>query len=264
MNGYAGWTMERQMTLDVIPILADGIKWLGYLPKQRIFWNAGAFADWLSEGQSFSAFKWQYVLRTGWLPIYSPKEKTVLHMGISYRYSSPLKGEIRLRSRPEANPAPRFIDTDIFPADHSNSIGGEIYYSSGPWLVGSEVYVHQFDSPTTGNPAFVGGDLVASYMITGESRSYNTATAIYGFVPVSRPVFQGGPGAWEVLLRFSSLDLDAGTIQGGKFWRLTPMVNWYLSKELRLELAYGYGVLDRFGLEGATQFFQSRIQFTIL
>src|SRR6185295_6044054 len=49
MNGYAGWTMERQMALDVIPILADGIKWLGYLKKQRIFWNVGAFGDWLSE-----------------------------------------------------------------------------------------------------------------------------------------------------------------------------------------------------------------------
>jgi phosphate-selective porin OprO/OprP len=42
------------------------------------------------------------------------------------------------------------------------------------------------------------------------------------------------------------------------------MLNWYLSPELRFELAYGYGVLDRFGIKGATQFFQSRIQITIL
>jgi len=39
MNGYCGWTFERQMAIDVIPILADGVKWLGYLPKQRILWN---------------------------------------------------------------------------------------------------------------------------------------------------------------------------------------------------------------------------------
>jgi phosphate-selective porin OprO/OprP len=101
-------------------------------------------------------------------------------------------------------------------------------------------------------------------MITGESRPYNTATGIFGFVPVSRPVFKGGPGAWEVLVRYSTLDLNGGTIQGGKFWRITPMVNWYLSKDLRLEFAYGYGVLDRFNLKGATQFFQTRVQFTLL
>ena len=41
MNGYAGWAMERQMAIDVIPILADGLKWLGYLPKQRIILEPG-------------------------------------------------------------------------------------------------------------------------------------------------------------------------------------------------------------------------------
>lgn len=264
MNGYAGWTMERQMALDVIPILADGIKWLGYLKTQRIFWNLGAFADWLSEGQSFSTFNWQYVARVGWLPIYSPDEKTVIHIGLSYRYADPLNGEIRLRSRPEANPAPQFIDTGKFPSDNSNSIGGEAYYVSGPWLFGSEVYLHQFNSSTAGDHDFVGGDIVASYMVTGESRPYNTATAIFGFVPVTKSVFRGGPGAWEVLLRYSSLDLSDGSVQGGKFARITPMVNWYLSKDIRLELAYGFGVLDRIGMKGSTQFFQTRIQFTIL
>ena len=38
------------------------------------------------------------------------------------------------------------------------------------------------------------------------------------------------------------------------------MVNWHLSDNLRLELAYGYGSLDRFDVRGDTQFFQSRIQ----
>ena len=41
------------------------------------------------------------------------------------------------------------------------------------------------------------------------------------------------------------------------------MINWYLSQNVRLELAYGYGVLNRFNLEGVTQFFQSRIQFML-
>jgi len=73
-------------------------------------------------------------------------------------------------------------------------------------------------------------------------------------------VFEGGPGAWEAVARFSYIDLDSGVLRGGKFWRFTPMVNWHLSDQLRLELAYGYGTLDRFGLRGGTHFFQSRIQ----
>jgi phosphate-selective porin OprO/OprP len=38
------------------------------------------------------------------------------------------------------------------------------------------------------------------------------------------------------------------------------MVNWYLSDNVRLEMAYGYGRLDRFSLQGNTQFFQTRLQ----
>ena len=31
MNGHSPWGYERQMALDVIPILADGIKWFGHV-----------------------------------------------------------------------------------------------------------------------------------------------------------------------------------------------------------------------------------------
>jgi phosphate-selective porin OprO/OprP len=32
---------------------------------------------------------------------------------------------------------------------------------------------------------------------------------------------------------------------------------------VRVELVYGYGQLDRFGLTGATQFFQTRVQLSL-
>lgn len=264
MVGYAGWTMERQMAIDVIPILADGVKWLGFLPEKRVLWNLGVYADWLSKSQSFSTFKWQIAARVAWLPVYLPAENKVIHLGLNYRYGEPVNGEIRVSSRPEANPAPKFIDTGKFASNYSNHIGGEAYFISGSWMVGTEVYSHHFNSVEANDPIFFGGDIVASYFITGESRPYNTSTGILGFVPVRKPVFQGGLGALEVLCRFSSLDLTDGNLNGGKFWRLTPMVNWYLNKDIRFELAYGYGVLDRFDLKGATQFFQTRLQLTLL
>ena len=71
MNGYSGWTMERQMAIDVIPILADGVKWMGFLPRQRLLWNIGVYTDWLSKSQSFSTYSWQFATRIGWLPVYS-------------------------------------------------------------------------------------------------------------------------------------------------------------------------------------------------
>jgi phosphate-selective porin OprO/OprP len=264
MNGYSGWALERQMAIDVIPILADGIKWLGYLPEKRIFWNLGIFTDWLSKGQSFSTYKWQTAARVGWLPIYSPQTNTVLHIGVNYRYGQVAGGEIELKSRPEANPAPYFISTGKFQSDHSTHLGYEIYYKTGPFMIGSEYYVHKFNAPKSSDPEFKGGEVMVSYIFTGESRPYNTSTSILGFVPVKKSVFKGGKGAIEGMFRFSSFDLDGGNIRGGNFWRITPMVNWYMTKDIRFELAYGYGVLNRFAIKGGTQFFQTRLQLTLL
>ena len=106
-----------------------------------------------------------------------------------------------------------------------------------------------------------GGTRSRAYLITGETRKYNTAGGYFLAVSPRRTVFEGGPGAWEAVLRLSYIDLDDGPIHGGRFWRLTPMVNWYLSDHLRLALAYGVGQLDRFGVVGTTQFFQGRLQF---
>ena len=167
MVGYAGWTLERQMALDVIPILADGVKILGFLPDEGLFWNVGVYTDWISYKQSFSTYKWQFAARFGWLPIYSEKNNTVFHIGVNYRYGEAENGKIRLKSRPEAFPAPFFIDTQEFPTHHSTHVGAEVYFSTGPLMLGSEFYMHQFSSPETGNPVFPGGDIVASYMVTG-------------------------------------------------------------------------------------------------
>jgi phosphate-selective porin OprO/OprP len=61
----------------------------------------------------------------------------------------------------------------------------------------------------------------------------------------------------------SYIDLDDSNIEGGKLWRLTTMMNWHLSDNVRFEFVYGYGLLDRFDLDGQTHFFQSRIQLTL-
>ena len=141
--------------------------------------------------------------------------------------------------------------------------GYEAYYRQGPWLFGSEYWFTNVSSHSTGNPEFHGGDVVATWVITGETRTYNTVGGFFKQVSPARPVTQGGPGAWELVFRFSSIDLDSAAIRGGKFWRFTPMVNWHLSDNIRLELAYGYGKLNRFDLKGNTQFFQSRIQLQL-
>jgi phosphate-selective porin OprO/OprP len=264
MVGYAGWTIERFTMNDAtVPILADGIKWLFYSKKTGIMWNLGTYTDVLSEGQSFSSYEHQSVARIAWLPIRSEPKDEVLHLGVNLRYGKVEDGQLQDKSRPEAFPAPFFVDTGKFPATSTKMAGYEVYYRNKGLLLGSEYWLQAVNSPSTHNPTFNGGDVVMAWVLTGESRAYNEVGGFFTAVSPNRPVFSGGPGAWEAVLRFSNIDLDGGTVQGGKFWRFTPNVNWYLSDNVRLSFVYGFGSLNRFDLIGHTQFFQSRIQLQL-
>jgi phosphate-selective porin OprO/OprP len=262
MVGYGGWTMERTPMSDAtIPILADGIKWIGYSPSRNLLWNVGFFGDIVSKTESFSTYAHQTAGRLAWLPIES--EQTVLHLGINLRDGKPAHDTLQLRSRPEAFPAPFFVDTGSFPAENVKTTGLEVYYRPTNLLVGSEYFVQFVDSPQTGDPVFHGGFAFVSWLATGETRVYNTRGGFFDQISPARTVFEGGPGAWELVANLSYIDLDSGSLTGGKFWRLTPMVNWHMSDNVRLEIAYGYGSLDRFGLVGKTQFFQTRLQLQL-
>ena len=260
MNGYHPWGMERTPMLDFVPILADGVNYLGYFPGPRLHASLGWFADALSEQEGFSTYDNQFASRIAWTPVLSDAERKVLHVGLSGRSGEADGNSLRLRSRPESNLAPYFVDTDKIPADGARAVGFEAWYRAGPWLYGGEYNWQVVDATAGGNPTFHGGNAVITWLITGETRGYNSPGGYFNAVSPAKTVFEGGPGAWEAVLNFSYIDLDAGSIRGGKFWRLTPMVNWHMSDNVRLEAAYGYGVLDRFDLEGATQFFQFRLQ----
>ena len=264
MVGYFTWTPERAtMSEALIPILADGLKWTGTIPSGKLVYNVGAFFDEYSETESFNKNDRQLVGRAVWLP-HMGSDKPLLHLAVEARYAEANNGQLQYRSKPEVMQAQSYaIDTGKFPATHANALGVEAYYRPGPLMFGMEYFINQVDSSQTNNPLFHGGEIFAAYVLTGEVRPYNTKGAFFEAVSPARSVFEGGPGAWEAVLRYSYSDFDSGSIQGGRFWRITPMLSWYLSDNVRMEFTYGYGVLDRFGITGTTQFFQTRLQLLL-
>jgi len=231
-----------------------------YSPKHKFLWNVGYFNDLLSHNQSFSTYSSQVIGRFVLLPIISEKENKVLHVGVNLRWGKPENNKIQFRSRPESYPAPYFIDTGSFLSDSTRMAGYEAYYRTSRWLFGSEYWWVFVSSNAQRDPVFHGGDVAVSYLFNDATRPYNTVGGYFRDVEPKRTVFQGGPGAWELVIRYSKSNFNDKNVSGGNFGRITPQVNWYLSPNVRLELNYGYGHLDRFNLSGNTQFFQSRIQ----
>jgi phosphate-selective porin OprO/OprP len=267
MVGYQGWTNERAAINDaLIPILADGIKWMGYVPNGTFVYSLGWFGDSRAENESYNKSDRQFTARAVWLPFTrtGSESKDLLHLALEARLAASNDGFFHYRSKPESFEAQSYaIDTGKFAAEHSVTAGVEAYYRRGPLVIGSEYFFNQVASREEHDPFFHGGEIFVAYTLTGETRPYNARGAYFEKISPERSVFEGGPGAWEAVLRYSYADLDSKGIQGGKFWRLTPVLNWHLSENVRLEFVSGYGVLNRFGTQGGILFGQTRLQLQL-
>jgi phosphate-selective porin OprO/OprP len=261
MNGYDGFTQERYTFSDVIPLFGDGIKWLGYVPKAHLLWSLGGYANGLSAGESWQTYRAQVVGRAAYVKLDSDTAGKLYHVGAAFHVGQPQDTTLRLKSKPEVFEAPNFIDTGNFPATLGTIAGVEAYYRNGSFITGAEYYGTWARSVPNDNPAFDGGVVMASWLITGEVRPYATPAGIFKMITPRRPVTKGGKGAFETVLQVSYSSYDASTLNGGTFWRVTPMVNWYLDDHLRFEFTYGFGNLNRFSPHATTEFFQARMQF---
>ncbi len=77
-------------------------------------------------------------------------------------------------------------------------------------------------------PTFGGYYVEGSYFLTGESRNYNAQTARFERVKPKWPLSfsEGGWGAWQVMARYSALDLNDKTINGGELRDTTFGIKW--------------------------------------
>jgi hypothetical protein len=89
MVGYYGWTMERATANDAfVPILADGLKWMGNSPSGEFLWSIGWFGDRFSEKETFNRFDTQVTLRGVWLPLPADTaDDSLLHVGLGLRWA---------------------------------------------------------------------------------------------------------------------------------------------------------------------------------
>jgi phosphate-selective porin OprO and OprP len=88
---------------------------------------------------------------------------------------------------------------------------------------------------------------MGSWLITGESRGYVFEEARFKNPKPKGIVGKGGIGAWELLARYSSLDLSDEDIDGGEEDNVTVGINWYptpnfrfMANNLRPTLAVGF------------------------
>lgn len=174
-------------------------------------------------------------------------ENTRLHLGaaLSYRNTGSIDS-VRFRERPESHVTNNhLVDTGSIDADDFTRVGLEAALISGPFSLESEYNYIDLNRANSGlaNLDFSGYYVQGSWFITGESIPYDAKNGTFGKPRVKGIVGKGGVGAWQLAMRFSSLDLNDADINGGEEQNFSLGLNWYTTPNIRLSANY-VNVLD--------------------
>ena len=256
---------ERSAAADaMLPSRNVGIVWNGSRPSRYTTWAVGVFNDWIETDRDFDESATQYIGRVTWAPLRTADDSSLLHVGLGYRYSDAKEG-FRFRTEPEFNNAPDFVDTGfgqaspVLPAERLQTWNAELSWRRGPFWLASEYTRTTVDSAQFNNPNFDGYWIAGSWVLTGEMRPYNKKSGTFSGVPISRSVYQGGKGAWELSARWSSVDLSDGLIEGGEMDVASLGVTWWLSPVFSLSADYRYIWNEWLGVEGTSSGLNSRV-----
>lgn len=168
--------------------------------------------------------------------IYAPKMAgNQLHLAASVAYEDVRDYDVkRYRDRPEARAdGKRLIDTgNISDVDTTLKMGLEAAYQAGPFNMVAEYFNVDVDRSIGDDPSFSGYYIQGVWIVTGEKRSYRDGI-FRGLTPGSAE-----RGAWELALRYSTIDLIDAGFQGGEQDTVTFGVNYYPNANVRFMLNY--------------------------
>ena len=105
--------------------------------------------------------------------------------------------------------------------------------------------------------------MAGSWLLTGENRSYNRSTGVFGRV-APRKMFSLRDrtfGAWALVSRFSRLDLNDQNVEGGTMDLATLGVNGYLTPKMKVMLDYTCGRVDHGNNDGNLRTVEGRVQY---
>lgn len=243
--GLEGVTSSRAVSLMELslPIQAiyqgrrTGVEWTFQRPGHLL--QGGAYGGQDLHGDNPGT---TVVLRGAWTPRNAHGD--VLHLGLAGSRESPrsdtdragghVPAAARLRARPEVGlTTVRLVDSGpLVDVDSVRRTGVEAIWIRGPFSLQGEL-LRADVGLDDGRPTYTarGRYLTGSWILTGESRPYSA-----GNVANVRP--ERPHGALEMLVRYSSLDLDDAGIAGGREHNWTYGLNWYLGPHVKLQANY--------------------------
>jgi len=239
--------MERSLPDVFTPERNTGAMIYNTAFDERLLWALGVFRNTDDYGDRVEDGAYAVTGRLAGTPWKS--ENGLLHLGAAASWREPDADASRFRQRPEAHLSEfRYVDTGVFGVEEEFRWGLEAAMVYGPFSVQGEYMAANMDTTALGDRDFDGWYAMASWFLTGESRPYKASEGAFDRVKPKHNfnpwAEDGGWGAWELALRYSTLDLNDGPIWGGEEDNITAAINWYLNPNTRVMFNYVHGEID--------------------
>jgi phosphate-selective porin OprO/OprP len=185
---------------------------------------------------------WGLGARATFAPINEKTNVVHLGLGVNYRDTGGFD-TTSFKSQAETHIGGiNIVDTGtISDVTDFTKVGLEAATVMGPFSVQAEYITTSVSRNNASDLDFDAWYAQAGYFFTGESRNYKKGA--FGSITPKASVGQGGIGAWELGVRYSSIDLTDGAVDGGEADSVTLGLNWYATPTLRFSANY-IDVLD--------------------
>ncbi|MDJ0806991.1 MAG: OprO/OprP family phosphate-selective porin [Gammaproteobacteria bacterium] len=249
--------MERALPVDTFsPGRALGLG----IDAHGKSWNlsAGLFAEAVGDVPADEGNEgWGMAVRGTWALIRGDRRS--LHLGAALENREPDDdGEVRYRAGPESHLTSVYLVNTgkIDEVENTRTLGLEAALVEGPFSLQGE-YIRASVERDGGMPEldFNGWYIFGSWFLTGESRPYSASDGAF-----DRVIPRGEWGAWELALRYSTLDLDDRDVLGGEANSTTLGLNWYINPRIRIMANYIRVESEREGVSDDPDVFQLRSQ----
>ncbi len=234
--------MERAGTTALLPERESGFFLFNTELDQRLYWGAAYYTP-ATDGYGNGVINNGFSARIAGTPWYDESDGRVnlLHLGFSVAFEDGGKDEeFIVSNRPPNHSSPIKPISITVDAESRTILQAELAVVYGPFSFQSEYVQQQYKSRSSGDPTFSACYLYGSWFLTGEQRAYNQKYAIFSRVKPRHNFLEGdgGLGAWEFALRYSTIDADDGSFHGGEMDTFTVGLNWHLNPNVRVSFNY--------------------------
>ncbi|PLW93969.1 MAG: hypothetical protein C0591_13610 [Marinilabiliales bacterium] len=235
--------MERPLTNQFDHDRDLGVMLFNDYLDGRIAWQAGYFVPSNNLGK-YSGDKYQITGRISTLPVYNTRNGyKVFNIDLAYSYHFDNQEASAITAKPEAHLAPSYLKLSVDALQDQHQVNGGLALILGP-LAFQGAYTFVIANPAPISTLFESQYYFNAYFatiswfITGEHKNFSKSRTAFDMIKPKKNFGKSGAGAFEVSLRYSSIDFNDYDIQAGTLNDITVGLNWYLNPAVRYTLNY--------------------------